>query len=288
MKRHELQTEKVLPVSMRENKPRIHAVLIHNTRPDGLPDGVHCGAWLDVPTQEVWKSLYGRPYVNAEHIVRTDEDVFLEKFKDLPFIPKNWRVEHSNHLWWLVRPKVEILAPEDYLTLDTEIILEIEQVIRKVNAAKWAVNDYITLGFDFKLGTYMIMDFSTAHEDPQADDWYLLERFFRLCKHENIINLRSHARTQLHNLCYGNDQNLQSFLDFKGYDKYSYKHVYASCSRPMSPMWASLPASTCYKHEDCPGWKDGEFTPFTWIITQEPLPDEKIKSYELTWGWSKL
>lgn len=70
-----VQTEKVLPVFMRDNKPRIHAIPIIHYRPDGLPDGVHCGAWLDVDTRKVWKLLYGRPYVNADVIVRKFEKV---------------------------------------------------------------------------------------------------------------------------------------------------------------------------------------------------------------------
>lgn len=288
MKRYEMVEGDKIELKYREYKPRVHAMQIVASRPDGLPDGVHCGAWLDLETDTVWKLLYGRPFINADYLYRTKEDTFLSLFKHLPFLPMNWEVKASNHLWWLVRDKAIKLQPDEYKHLDNARLLEIEKTIRKVNSEGWALNDYITLLFDQKVGEYFIADASTACPDSHADDTFHIERFFNLCGREHLNQLRKNARTQLHNLRYGKDQNLQEFIDFKGYDKSSYKHVYASYSRPISPLWASLPASTCFKHEDYPGRKDGEFTPFTWVITQEELPDEKVKSYELTWGWSTL
>lgn len=279
------QTQKVLPVYMRENKPRIHAIPIIHQRPDGLPDGVHCGAWLDVDTNKVWKLLYGRPYANAEVIVRTDEDKFLAKFANTPYFPKNWEVLPANHLWWLVRPKVEVLAVEDYASLPTEIVLSIEQTILEVNKQSWAINDYITLAFDHSISEYMILDLSTAGQDSQADDYFRIEQFLKLCKREHILTLRNNARTVLHNLRYGTLLFDKHGQELERDAALTYKHIYASFNRPISAIWASIP-DAIYMHEEHPYWGDGKMTPWTWVITKEPLNEEKIYSYELRWGWS--
>lgn len=279
------QTEKVLPVFMRENKPRIHAISIIRNRPDGLPDGVHCGAWLDVDTNKVWKLLYGRPYANADVIVRTHEDEFLTKFADTPYFPKNWEVLPSNNLWWLVRPKVEVFADEDYASLPNDTLLNIEKAILEVNRKGWALNDYITLAFDHSIGEYMILDLSTACEDPQADDWFRIEQLFTLCKREHILKLRSNARTVLHNLRYGTLLFDKHGQQLERDAALQYKHVYASFNRPMSAIWATLP-DAMYIQEEHAYWEEGKMIPWTWIVTKEPLTEEKIYSYELRWGWS--
>jgi hypothetical protein len=272
-----VQTEKVLPVFMRDNKPRIHAIPIIHYRPDGLPDGVHCGAWLDVDTRKVWKLLYGRPYVNADVIVRTHEDEFLSEFADQPYFPKNWEVIQSNNLWWLVRDEAESIAENEYKDIDNESILEIEQAILKVNRAGWAIDDYITLLIDKKDYHLFIADLSTACKDPQADDGWRIEQFLKLCKRDHILKLRNNARTVLHNLHYSHE-NIADYEKNK-----TYKHVYASFNRPINGLWASL-GDAIYKHEDQPNRES--MTPWSWVITKEPLINTQVKSYELTWGWS--
>jgi hypothetical protein len=280
------QTEKVLPLSYRDNKPRIHAIRINSNRSNGLPNGVHCGAWYDMDTKKVWKSLYGRPYINADVIVRTHEDEFLNEFADLFYSPRNWEVKASNHLWWLVRDEAITLSENEYKDIDNDSILGIEQAIYKVNARGWSINDYITLLIDKSTYNLFIGDLSTACKDPQADDWNYIERFFKLCGRERFITLRNNARGILHNLRYntilfGKDEKelpLEALMQ--------YKHVYASFNRPISGLWASLPKDTLYRHEEHPNWSSESMTPWTWVVTKEPLSDEKIKSYELQWGWS--
>lgn len=282
----EEQTAKVLPVSMRENKPRIHTIRINRNRPDGLPDGVHCGVWLNLDDKTVWKCLYGRPFINSDVIVRTQEDKFLNEFADLPYFPRNWKVEQANHLWWLVRHEAYYFDAEDYKDIDDGTILEIEQTIYKVNSRGWSIGDYITLLIDQNDYHIFIADLSTACQDTQADDWDYIEKFFKLCKRERFVTLRNNARTILHDLHYNtllfnkdgyalNDEQLKKVREFK--------HVYASFNRPISSIWASL-GKVIYKHEAFANWEN--MIPWTWIITDEPLSDEKINNYELRWGWS--
>lgn len=273
------QTEKELPVSMRENKPRVHAVCINRSRPDGLPDGIHCGAWLDVDTRKVWKSLYGRPWINADWIVRTQEDEFLEKFAGQPYFPRNWEVKPSNGLWWLVRDEAITFNESEYRDLDNETILDVEQAIMKVNSEGWAINDYITLLIDKGSYEYFIGDLSCAHPDKEADDWLHIERFFRICGREHLNVLRSNARTIIHEL-YFNPEWREKYQNGK-----EYRHVYASFNRPVSGLWASL-GDALYVQEDKLGG-EGEMIPFTWIITREPLDKDTIYRYELKWGWSR-
>lgn len=281
------QKELTLPAEMRENKPTIHSIKINNNRPDGLPDGVHCGAWKDIDTGKVWKLLYGRPYINSDYIVRTQEDEFLAKFADIPFFPKNWEIKYSNHLWWLVRDEAITLDPEEYKDIDNDTILKIEQVIYKVNAAGWAINDYITLLVDKMSYNLFIGDLSCAHPSTECDDWDYIEKFFKLCLRDNLVKLRSNARHVLHELRY------ESILyktkgtprEYTHDELMEYKHVYASFNRPISGLWASL-GDALYKHEREPSWGQGTMTPWSWVITKEPLSDDQEKRYELKWGWS--
>ncbi len=277
------------PISYRERKPRIHTIRIMNERPDGLPDGVHCGAWLDIPTKEVWKSLYGRPYVNAEHIYRTREVEFLAIFADKQLFPKNWRVERSNNLEWLVRKEAFVLKKNDYETLENKTLLIVEQTVRKVNEQGWALNDYITLLIDKETGLFFIGDLSTVNQDTHADDELYITRFFELCNKKNLIKLRENGKHILHELHYSYliDTKPITIDNYLPPNIEEYKHIYASFNRPINGLWASLP-NVIYKHESAPNWSHDVMIPWTWVISKEPLPDDKIYSYELTWAWSPI
>jgi hypothetical protein len=280
------QKELVLPVIMRENRPTNYSILIMNNRPDGLPDGVHCGAWQDAETGKVWKSLYGRPFINAEVIVRTQEDEFLAEFADLFYFPKNWEVKQSNNLSWLVRDEAITLAPEEYKDLDNETILDIEQVIYKVNDRGWAINDYIALLIDKKTYNLFIGDLSCAYPDKEADDWIYIEKFFNLCLRENLVKLRNNASHVLHELRYETimHKTRGEAKEIPHEELMQYKHIYASFNRPISGNWANL-EGTLYRHCE-PSWGQGHTEPWTWVVTKEPLGDSQVKSYELQWGWS--
>lgn len=256
-------------------------------RPDGLPDGVHCGAWQDCETGKVWKSLYGRPYINADVIVRTFEDEFLNEFSDLYYFPKNWEIKQSNNLCWLVRDEAITLTPEEYKNLDNDTILGIEQAIYKVNARGWAINDYITLLIDKKSYNLFIGDLSCAHTDLQADDYIYIERFFNLCLRENLVKLRSNASHVLHELRYNTImyKTTGASRELTHDELMEYKHVYASFNRPINSLWASLEGAL-YRHESEPSWGQGQMVPWSWVITKEPLSESQVNSYELRWGWS--
>ena len=93
---------KEYPLSIRDVSPSPGAVRLTGTRQDGLPDGMHTGgAWLC--GEEVWKSLDGRPYANAECHYSTLEADVLEEMADKPLFPRNWRIEEANGRRFLVR-----------------------------------------------------------------------------------------------------------------------------------------------------------------------------------------
>jgi hypothetical protein len=281
------QTENVLPVSMRENKPTMNSIRILSDRPDGLPDGVHCGAFQDCETGKVWKSLYGRPYINADVIVRTQEDEFLNEFSDLYYFPKNWEVKQSNNLSWLVRDEAITLTPEEYKDLDNDTILRIEQAIYKVNDRGWAINDYITLLIDKKSYNLFIGDLSCAHPSKECDDWIYIEKFFNLCLREHLVKLRNNASHVLHELRYNTIMYKTTGIakEISHEELMQYKHVYASFNRPINSLWASLEGAL-YRHESEPSWGQGQMIPWTWVITKEPLNNIQVQQYELKWGWS--
>jgi len=274
------------PLSMRENKPSMHAVLIMNNRADGLPDGVHCGAYYVPETKEVFKRLVGRPYANADCLIRTQEDKFLKTFAGLPMMPQNWRIEQRNGLPWLVRQQAMIVSNEPHaeikfndLKIDT--LLTLEWVVQHFNKNGWTLGDYITIGFDLKLYEYFIVDCSCAWQDDRTDDTFRIHKFFDLSgAGKRIAMLRTNARMALHNFKYGSDDNF--LLDHEARQEYAC--VYASFNRPITSLWASIP-DALYMHTERSNWDN--LVPHTWVITKQPLEPDMMYRYELKFGYSK-
>ena len=234
---------------------------------DGRPEGVHTGGpWLF--EGEVWKPLDCRPYYNADFLSPTDEVEVLEDMAGEPFFPRNWRVEERNGRRWLVRPEAVMVPPS---RLTGEQLLELEQAVRGLNAAGWTVGDEITVGICREDLKYFIVDLSAAARDPLADDFRRVFRFFEAAGHDWLVKLRWAA----HSLIYGFDW-LEEHPD-------TGEHVYASFNRPVSPTWASLPAGTLFKSQKR---NYDAAIPHTWIVTREPLPEEKVRKLELKWAWS--
>lgn len=270
-----------LPLETRNIKPHKDAEKLGNTyRADGLQDGVHTGGvyrWQS----EIWKPLDGRPYMNADFVCPTLEAEFLEAMQDLASFPKNWRVEIANGRKWLVRPEVMVLSEKDCQHLSRDVVLQIEQDVMECNRRGWEVNDAFQVAFDRNTYQYFILDCSSAQKMSgkgayAANEFDRIMRFFKLCGLDSLVELRQNAR------------HLLSPLEFC--DKHpeamngDYKHVYASFNRPFSLMWASLGQDCILEHQK----RDGNRVPHTWIVTQEPLPDDKVFAYELTWAYSKL
>lgn len=267
-----------LPLSIRDVGPDDGAIRLTGTRPDGLPDGFHTGgAWL--LGNEVYKPLDGRPYANCEFHYPTREAEVLELMAGQTLFPRNWRIEERNGRRFLVRKKAMLIPDEiPYDYLKTEQVLLVEQGIRNLNRNHWEINDTISLAMDSDTYELFILDMSAAQEMNgqgcyAADDEWRIREFFKLCKAERILKLREHASHILTAALWGMKHP-------------NHRHVYASFNRPISGIWASLPKDTEYIHQERANWE--EMIPWTWIITTAPLPDEKIKSYELVWGWSPV
>jgi hypothetical protein len=235
----------------------------------GKPEGVHTGGpWLF--EGEVWKPLDAKWFYNAPYRVPTQEEEVLEEMAGKPFFPRNWRVEERNGRRWLVRAEAVIVPPD---RLGKEQRLELEQAVRELNRQGWTIGDEIVVGICREDLQYFIVDLSAATRDPVADDFRWVFRFFEAAGYKWLVNLRWNA----HQLIYG--------LDWLEEHPESGEHVYASFNRPVSPTWANLPVGTLYKSQQ----RDhGAAIPHTWIVTEEPLPEDKVKKLELTWAWSPL
>jgi len=269
-----------LPLSTRDIPPHQDAVKLESSvRPDGLPDGVHTGGVWEWQG-EIWKPLDGRPYMNADCVVPTREAEFLEAMADLPSFPKNWRVQEANGRRWLVRPPVIVLEPKHYVHLDKGIVLRVEQDIMEANRRGWEINDALLLAFDKSTYTYFILDCSSAQEMKgkgafAANEFDRIMKLFKLCNLEPLAKLRQNARHLLSPLEFEYKHPEAADLNLR--------HVYASFSRPMSSSWARFDQPVIFEHQ-----KRDEGVPHTWIVTEEPLPEDKLYDYELTWAFSRL
>ena len=270
----------MLPLSTRNIKPHKDADKLGNGyRADGLPDGIHTGGVYRY-NGEIWKPLDGRPYANADFVCPTLEDKFLEVVADLQTFPKNWRVENANGRRWLVRPECIVLTEKDLHNLDKDILLQIEQDVMEANRRGWEVNDAFQIAFDKTTYLYFILDCSSAQQMTgqgayAADEFDRIIRFFKLCGYDQLAQLRQNAKHLLSGF---------EFLDKhpEAWEN-SYPHVYASFNRPFSLMWARLGQECILEHQ-----QRSDAVPHTWIVTKEPIPNEKLYDYELTWGYSRI
>ena len=275
-----------LPLTIRDVKPAPLAIRLTGTRADGLPNGFHTGgAWL--LDGEVWKPLDGRPYANCEYHYPTDEIDALEAMAGEPLFPHNWRVEEVNGRRFLVRKRAHIVGQDiEYRHLSKEQVLLVEQGIREFNRRGWEVNDEIQLGIDPDTYELFLVDLSTAMYRPPEqrkgcfapDEDHRIYQFFRACGCDWLVTLREAAYriiSHMDNLIARAQKRREGFV-----------HVYASFNRPISSMWASFPCEVEFVHNERANWKKA--IPHTWVVAQEPLDDETISKYELTWGWSPV
>jgi len=158
-----------------------------------MPDGVHTGgAWLY--NGEVWKPLDGRPWMNADCHIPTQEAEFLEAVAGQPFFPRNWRIEEANGRRFLVRPFAKILEPK---AIDDATLLALAGAVKQVNAQCWEIGDLIQLGEI--AGEIFIVDLSTVHVQKgicayAADDKPYIERFFKMAGRDKLWEQLEEAR----------------------------------------------------------------------------------------------
>jgi hypothetical protein len=131
---------------------------------------------------------------------------------------------------------------------------------------------------------YFIIDCSTARiRDRYEDDWYHMKKVFEYAGRDWLVNWRENARTKL-----------IEFRQAKIFDRkdievpdFMPNHVYGSFNRPLSFLWAKFPVKAFLVHPTLgTSWEHG--IPFTYILSEERIPEEMLKSYELLWGWSRI
>ncbi|MBN1923052.1 MAG: hypothetical protein JW892_17530 [Anaerolineae bacterium] len=278
-----------LPLSIRTTPPDQTAERIEpGLRPDGLPDGVHTGGvWRF--NGEIWKPLDGRPFTNAENHYPTQEAEFLAAVADLPFFPRNWRVEERNGRQWLVRPEAQIVPPREIM--NRSMFLELEQSIREVNSRGWEIGDEIVLAYAENgegVGQYFVLDCSTAWFRPAtdgvyaADDTDRVKRFFKQGGLDWIVQLRENGKAVVSPLEF---QHRHKF-DIERAGGGDFRHVYASFSRPVSLIWARFEQPVIIEHADRANWDQA--IPHSWIVTRDPLSYNEQSKYQLQWAYSPI
>lgn len=268
-----------LPLSIRDVSPAPEATRLTGKQSNGLPSGFHTGgAWL--LNGEVWKPLDGRPWANCENHYPTQEAECLEAMAGQPLFPRNWRTEERNGRRFIVRKRAH-LVPEDvdYRHLSNKQLLEVEQGVRNLNQHDWEIGDDIALAIDPDTYELFLYDLSTAHKRNgagvyAADETWRILRFFEVAGASFLKKLRENGRS-----CGGR------LLEMMQHAHAGHVHVYASFSRPISPVWASIPSAR-YVYEERTNW--AEATPHTWVLAKEPLSDETLARYELRWAYSPL
>lgn len=253
----------------------------------GIPDGYHTGgAYLSPDGKEVWKPLVGLwPTMDGFVADKTNEVECLQAGAGLKSFPANWRVEQAADKPWLVRPRAIVIKNADDVrhNLDIHDILQIEQDIRALNQRGWAVHDDLSIAR--WLNQRFVLDLSAAGTCKIGwdDDKDHVIRWLKGCVNIPwLAYIREEGRFLMDpfksrwNGRWEND--IAAFLQ----EMRDYRHIYVSRSRPMDAMWA--PRDWYY----LPGTdKDmSEARVHTWVITKEPIPPEKIYSYEMNWAWS--
>jgi len=277
-------TQTALPLSIRDVAPGPGFSRLTGTRLDGLPDGIHTGgAWLSSDGREVWKPMDCRPFANAECHVPTEEYAALEMMAGQPAFPRNWRVEERNGRRFLVRARA-LLVPGDEISpsaLQIEDLETVEAGLRALNSRYWALGDVVSVAFDVECGPF-ILDLSNVHRElppmPADDEWRFLDWLKRL-GFDRLARLREdacHACHAVHTI------EVQLGRNTDGWPGPEWTHVYASLSRPISGMWATI-NDAYYVAADY-----GATGVWTWVVTPRPLDPSILKRYELVWGWAPI
>lgn len=249
----------------------------------GIPDGCHTGgAYLSPDQREVWKPLVGLwPTMHGFEDGPTREAECLEAGAGLKSFPANWRVEEAAGKPWIVRPlAIVVKGPKEAQSyLEIEHIVQIERDIRALNRRGWAVHDDLSIAV--WRGQRFVLDLSAANTckvgwDDDADH---VIRWLKGCVGIPwLAYIRDVGRFLLDPF----SPRWEGRWEWFRAEMSDHRHIYVSRSRPMSAMWA--PHEWYY----LPGTEKDmrEARVHTWILTKEPIPEQKIASYEIQWAWS--
>lgn len=267
-----------LPLAIRASAPGEGFTRMQIPAGEGMHTG---GVYLSPGGQKVWKPLDGRPDPDAAYHLPTQEDIVLSLMAGTVGFPKNWRVEVANDRRWLVR-KLAYVIPETYersmLTLD--MVLQVEQALRALNAKKWELNDPLRVAIDPDTYEPFLLDLSSARpgkglEAPlafRANDALLFERWAsEVAGFEELVLYRCAARNVVHSINW-----------FEGPYGKTHHWVYGSEHRPISASWASIPDAVYAPAV----W--AETGVHTWVVTPGVLGNDLVSSYQLRWGYGPI
>jgi len=282
-------TTDILPLSIREVKPAKHATRITGQRYDGLPDGVHTGGaylWEG----EVYKPLDGRPYANAECHLPTEEAECLEAMAGQPCFPRNWRVETRDGRRFLVRKKAYVI--DNPRKLEVSELLLVEKAIRELNRRGWQISDSISLAYDADTYELFILDLSCAyridgHLSYHYDENWRILKLFKQAGFDRLAAIRERGQHIFHD-----PLHFEALVDR---DVRDFHFLYGSFNRPLSRVWATLPADVVlidshrwYAEIDNLIRQHTDGVPHTWIVSPSPLDEDLLCRYELTLCWEEI
>lgn len=247
------------------------AVKLTGTNVLHQPSGFHIGAWR--VGDKVYKPLSAR----NQH-----ELAILEDMAGQPLFPRNWWIETVQEQDYLVRNVAHIIghnADLPYAWLNRKQCLWIECAVLNANKRGWEINDALELGMDKQTRELFLFDLSIAqplnpHWVNQTSDSFWLEELWKAAGQEWLVKLRRNAADALWE---------RDPIDTM---HRGLKHVYASFNRPLSPMWARLPENALLVHNERHDWESAN--PHTWILSPDPLDQDILDQYELTWGHSVI
>ena len=218
----------------------------------------------------VLKPLLGFPAMNAPYPIATNEYKAIKDLEDLSHIPKGATKIIVDGIPHMRRENLRIFTEDDYKSLGNKHLISIENTIWEAQRRGWDIGDWIQLG-QSKKSPYeiVIYDWSTARKaDKYSNPDLYITRLWKDAGHERYAKAREWAIVE---------RSMERINQIKLGTRIPYQYTYMSFSRPVSWMWAELPEDTLIKQVKI----DESWKPFSLIHTVEPLPQEKIKSYEL-------
>lgn len=208
--------------------------------------------------------------MNAPYPIPTNEYKAIKELEGLPHIPKDVAKVVIDEIPYMRRENYHIFVEDDYKSLGHEHLISIEKTIWEAQRRGWDIGDWIQLG-QSKKPPYeiVIYDWSTARRaDKYSNTDLYITKLWKDAGYERYAKARDWANTE---------RSKERINQVKIGTRIPYQYTYMSFSRPASHMWMELPRDALIKQVEV----DENWKPFSLIHTTDPLPQEKIESYEL-------
>jgi len=231
----------------------------------------HTGG-VKVEDGTVVKPLVGRIRTGkGHHEFPTNEYDAIKDLQGLPHVPKDVEKVRVDGVPHLRRENYVVLADEDYKSLKRDDLMSIERTVREAHRRGWTIDDDVQLGISRKDCQYVIFDWSNAHrvestKDVIGDEIYL-NKLWRKAGFGNYVEARSWAESERWR------ERRQTGYALK------LNHTYMSMARPPFFLVSDFPEGDKLIR---PYDKDEPWKPFGLIHTENPLPEETVRSADLT------